>query len=53
MNQQADDWHEVMTVRDVFIMLRRLDLIDRATSFNEFIEWMGELRWYAKLYRAK
>ena len=44
---------DTIVVRDVFLMLRRLDLIDRAQTFNEFIEWMGALSWYANIYKPK
>jgi hypothetical protein len=44
---------DTMTARDMFIVLRRLDLIDKTTSFNEFIEWMGALSWYANIYKPK
>jgi hypothetical protein len=44
---------DTMVVRDVFLVLRRLDLIDRAQTFNEFIEWMGALSWYANIYKPR
>lgn len=44
---------DVLMVRDVFLMLRHLDLIDRATSFHEFVEWMGALSWYANVYKPR
>ena len=44
---------DTLVVRDVFLVLRRLDLIDRAQTFNEFIEWMGALSWYANIYKPR
>lgn len=44
---------DAMIVRDVFVTLRRLELLDGTTSFNEFVEWMGELSWYANIYKPK
>lgn len=44
---------DTLRVRDVFLVLRRLDLIDRAQTFNEFIEWMGALSWYANIYKPR
>lgn len=44
---------DTLRVRDLFLVLRRLDLIDRAQTFNEFIEWMGALSWYANIYKPR
>jgi hypothetical protein len=44
---------DTLMVRDVFLVLRRLELIDRAQTFNEFIEWMGALSWYANIYKPR
>jgi hypothetical protein len=44
---------DVVVVRDVFLVLRRLNLIDKAQTFNEFVEWMGALSWYANVYKPR
>jgi hypothetical protein len=42
-----------VVARDMFLVVQRLGLIDRTTSFQEFVEWLGYLEWYAQIYRSK
>lgn len=44
---------DILVVRNVFLVLIHLELIDRAESFNEFVEWMGEVSWYANIYKPR
>lgn len=44
---------DMRLVRDMFLVLQRLDMIDRTTSFQEFVSWMGALSWYATLYKPR
>ncbi len=52
MNKRQDI-DDMVVVRNVFVMLRQLALIDRADSFDEFVKWMGDLTFYAKVYKPK
>ena len=52
MNKQQE-LADMVVVRNVFVMLRQLKLIDRADSWDEFIKWMGDLTFYAKVYKPK
>jgi len=51
--QELAAGEDMRIVRDLFLVVQRLDLIDRTTSFQEFVEWMGALSWYAEIYRPK
>jgi hypothetical protein len=44
---------DIRIARDMFLVLQRLGLIDRTTSFQEFVEWMGDLSWYATTYKPR
>lgn len=44
---------DMRIVRDLFLVVQRLDLLDRTTSFQEFVDWMGALSWYAETYKPR
>jgi hypothetical protein len=51
-----EDWYgdeDILAVRNVFLALVRLDMVDRAETFNEFVEWMGLVSWYANVYKPR
>lgn len=51
--QQLIACEDMRLARDMFLMLQRLGLVDRTTSFQEFVDWMGALSWYAQIYKPR
>lgn len=51
MMSQQDNVLTTVIARDMFVTVQRLGLLDKTTSFDEFVTWMGELRWYAQIYK--
>ena len=45
--------HDFMVAKSMFLVVQRLGLIDRATTFQEFVDWMGGLEWYVQVYKPK
>lgn len=53
---RLEDWSgnkDMLTVRGMFLILIHLGMVDKAQSFNEFIEWMGAVSWYANIYKPR
>lgn len=53
---RLEDWsgnEDILTVRSVFLILIHLGMVDRAQNFNEFVEWMGAVSWYANVYKPR
>jgi hypothetical protein len=48
-----EDAGDLAIARRMFIMLQKLELMERTTSFHEFVEWTGSLSWYAQIYKPK
>lgn len=53
MIPQQDDMSDVLVARSMFVTVQRLGLLDRTTSFDEFVAWIGDLKWYAQVHKPK